>query len=211
MPLGLVPIKGTLTTEVMFIVPAPVKATVAPVVWLRLARVRVAPPPLLTELMVEPPVARVTALTVSLEATVALPRKLSVPPLSVMGAVVSLMRSGKLVPVLSRVRVPPVLTVTPMTLWAVPAPDRARVPALTTRLPLLRSTAWRSTRPAPTLARSAPPLTTPVMSRAFVVEVLLTATAVPARPLRTMFPSQVLVKLETFSRAPTPAMPVPAL
>ena len=180
---------GKPVVDVGFTAPVPVKLTVAPALRLRLARVNVAVWPLpMTELIVEPPAVRFTALTVSLEVALALPRKLRVPPLRVMGAVVSGRRSRTLVTVSSSVRVPPVLTVTPTTLCAVPAPDRARVPALTIVLPLLRSTAWRSTRPAPTLTRSLAPLTTPVRNRKLVVEVLLTATAEPARPLRTMFP-----------------------
>jgi len=86
---------------------APVKLTVPPLSRVRLVKVSAAFWPLPGVMaMVEAPPADVTEPSVSEEAALPLPTKLSVPPFSVTGTALA-MRSGFFVPVLSSNNLPP--------------------------------------------------------------------------------------------------------
>src|SRR5262245_39010628 len=139
-----------------------VKLTVAPALRVRLPKVRAAfwPLPLVT-LTVELPPPSVRAPEVWLDAAVLLPRKLKVPPLSVMVAAAT-MRVGLLAVVLSSVSVPPVLTVMPETALKAPAaPASESVPPLMVMVLVDESAAVRTS--VPVLLRVALPAGTGVL------------------------------------------------
>src|SRR5262249_33770753 len=113
------------------------------------------------------------------EAALSLPVKLSVPPLRVIGAA-SRTRSARFVPLLSRVSVPPWLTVTLAVLANVPAPLSARVPPVRVVAPLWLAAPVRLSVPGPARVSGAVTLV-PVRPPARAAELAIPRTVGPAR------------------------------